>query len=63
MKGQMCVLDETKECDNCMECEICDLDPDKICDNCGKCLAYKDFSSNRIYGIYDDPKKVPEKYR
>ena len=63
MKGQMCVLDETKECDNCMECEICDLDPDKICDNCGKCLEYKDFASIRIDGIYDDPKKVPEKYR
>ncbi len=32
MEKTMCVLDETKECDNCMECETCDLDPDKICD-------------------------------
>ena len=39
---QRCVLDENKECDNCMECETCDLDPSKICDNCGKCLEIKD---------------------
>ena len=63
MEKQMCVLDETKECDNCMECEICDLDPNKICDNCGKCLEYKDFASIRIDGVHDEPDKVPEKYR
>ncbi len=33
-----CVLDETKECDDCGECDRCDIDPNKICDNCGKCL-------------------------
>lgn len=59
----MCVLDETKECDNCMECEMCDLDPTKICDNCGKCLEFKDFASIRIDGVYDDPNEVPDKYR
>ena len=35
---RMCVLDETKVCDNCGECDRCDLDPNKICDNCMKCL-------------------------
>lgn len=63
MEKQMCVLDETKECDNCMECEMCDLDPTKICDNCGKCLEFKDFASIRIDGVYDDPNEVPDKYR
>lgn len=33
-----CVLDETKLCDECGECERCDLDPSKICDNCMKCI-------------------------
>ncbi len=54
MKKQTCILDETKECDNCLECEICDLDPDKICDN---------FASIKIDGIFTDPEKVPKKYR
>ena len=48
MEKIMCVLDETKECDNCMECETCDLDPGKVCDNCGKCLDIKDFVSIKI---------------
>ena len=61
--GGMCELDETKECDNCLECEMCDLDNSKICDNCGKCLEYMDFASIQIDGIYLDPDKVPEKYR
>ena len=34
----MCVLDETKYCNDCGECDRCDIDPTKICDNCGKCL-------------------------
>lgn len=34
----MCVLDETKSCTDCGECDLCDLDRSKICDNCGKCL-------------------------
>lgn len=34
----MCVLDETKSCTDCGECDRCDIDPSKICDNCGKCL-------------------------
>ncbi len=35
---KLCVLDETKLCDNCGECDRCDLDPNKICDNCMKCV-------------------------
>lgn len=38
MKGDICVLDENKICDDCGECDICDLNPKKICDNCGKCI-------------------------
>lgn len=39
---RMCLLDETKACDDCGECDRCDLDPNKICDNCCKCLALED---------------------
>ena len=55
MEKIMCVLDDEKECDNCMECEICDLDDTKICDNCGKCLDVKDFVSIKIDKIITDP--------
>ena len=34
----MCVLDETKTCNDCGECDRCDIDPTKIFDNWGKCL-------------------------
>ena len=37
-KKKMCVLDDTRECIECGECDRCDLDPNKICDNCMKCL-------------------------
>lgn len=33
-----CVFEETKLCNNCMECETCELIPEKACDNCGKCI-------------------------
>ena len=55
MEKKMCVLDENKECDGCLECEVCDLDPNKICDNCGKCLEVRDFAAIRIDKIYTDP--------
>ena len=61
MERVMCVLDETKECDNCMECEMCDLDPSKVCDNCGKCLDIKDFASIRIDRVITDPSEYEEK--
>ena len=35
---KMCVLEDSKECDGCGECDRCDLDPGKICDNCMKCV-------------------------
>lgn len=60
MERIKCILDETKDCDNCMECEICDLDPNKICDNCGKCLDIKDFASIKIDRVYTDPKDYHE---
>lgn len=55
MERKMCVLDEEKECDGCLECEICDLDPNKICDNCGKCLDIKEYAAIRIDKLYTDP--------
>ena len=60
MERTKCILDETKECDNCMECEICDLDPNKICDNCGKCLEIKDYATIKIDRIYTAPKEYRE---
>lgn len=38
MKGDICILDENKICNDCGDCDYCDLDADKICDNCGKCI-------------------------
>ena len=38
MNRVICILDETKKCSNCGECEYCDINPEKICDNCGKCI-------------------------
>ena len=33
-----CILNSSKICDDCGECNRCDLDPNKICDNCCKCI-------------------------
>ena len=51
-----CVLDDSKYCTHCGECNICDLDPNKICDNCGKCLdAQGDYKEIVIEAIVTDP--------
>lgn len=56
-----CILDSSKICDDCKECERCDLDPSKICDNCGKCLNLDDdYKEVRIDGIAD--KEVSDEY-
>ena len=39
---KFCLLDDTKICDACGECDRCDIDPNKLCDNCLKCLAIED---------------------
>lgn len=50
-----CMLDETKVCDDCGECNVCDLDPNKICDNCMKCLQTgADYNAIEIDEIIDD---------
>ena len=50
-----CVLDETKICDDCGQCNVCDLDPDKICDNCMRCLnTGADYNAIEIDEIIDD---------
>ena len=57
MERKTCVLDDEKECDGCLECEVCDLDPNKICDNCGKCLNIQEFAAIRIDKVYTDPEE------
>ncbi len=57
---KMCVLDETKICDECGECQRCDLDPNKICDNCMKCVnSGADYTAIEIDEIIDsdDPQQ------
>ena len=49
---KMCVLDDSKRCDDCGECQRCDLDPNKICDNCMKCvMGDADYRAISITGI------------
>lgn len=43
-----CVLNPSKMCDNCGECDRCDLDPNKTCNNCGKCLNVDGFDTRSI---------------
>lgn len=38
--NEKCILDETKVCDNCGECDKCDSEQGKLCDNCGKCIGF-----------------------
>lgn len=40
LMNEKCILDETKVCDNCGECDKCDLEQGKLCDNCGKCIGF-----------------------
>ena len=50
-----CVLDDSKLCDDCGECNVCDIDPNKICDNCMKCLETgADYNAIEIDEIIDD---------
>ncbi len=56
-----CVLDDSKLCDDCGECNVCDLDPNKICDNCMKCLKTgADYNAIEIDEIIDDGTAVDE---
>ena len=48
---KMCILEESKICDNCCECFVCDLDPTKTCDNCAKCIDLADYNSISIDDI------------
>jgi hypothetical protein len=52
--SKICILDDTKICNNCADCEVCDLEPGKVCDNCAKCLDEKDYSSINIDRIIID---------
>ena len=55
METKYCVLDETRLCDDCGECNICDLDPNKICDNCMQCVkSGADYNAIEIDEIIDD---------
>ena len=37
--NEKCILDESKLCNDCGECDVCDLDSNRVCDNCGKCIG------------------------
>ena len=59
--NKYCVLDETKICDDCGECNICDLDPNKICDNCMKCIqSGADYNAIEIDEIISDGTGIEE---
>lgn len=55
-----CVLDETKSCNNCGDCDDrCELDPTKVCDNCFKCLEPQGkYATIKIEGVYLDDSEV-----
>ncbi|MDL2258357.1 hypothetical protein LJC42_04260 [Eubacteriales bacterium OttesenSCG-928-K08] len=57
---RQCVLDDTKTCTQCMECDRCDLNPDKICDNCCACL--EDDAQERKIQIADIVLKDEDEY-
>ncbi len=51
---KVCILDETKRCTECGECDRCDLDPRKLCDNCCRCIEDADYRAIGIDEIIDD---------
>lgn len=58
---KMCVLNESKLCDDCGECQKCDLNPNKICDNCMKCVnSGADYSAIEIDEIHAPSNIDPE---
>lgn len=59
-----CVLNSSKMCDNCGECDRCDLDPNKTCNNCGKCLNIDGFDTRsiKIDDVIEDEDEV-EKFQ
>ena len=59
MVAKRCILDETKKCDDCGECNRCDLDPSKTCNNCLKCLQISDADYQSIM-IEDVQETDPE---
>lgn len=57
---KLCVLDETKICNGCGECQKCDLDPNKICDNCMKCVnSGADYAAIEIDDI-EEPEETAD---
>jgi len=59
--SKYCVLDETKICDDCGECNVCDLDSNKICDNCMKCIqSGADYNAVEIDEIIGDGTGIEE---
>ncbi len=56
-----CLLDETKNCTECGQCDRCDLDQNKLCDNCCKCLETSDQPFIQI-PVADIVLEQPESY-
>ena len=57
-----CILEPTKQCDDCGECYKCDLDETKTCDNCCRCLGEADFKAIEITEIIL-PDQIKMKYK
>ena len=36
--AKKCIFNNSKECNDCKDCEVCIFDKNKLCNNCGKCL-------------------------
>lgn len=48
---EKCILDDTKLCNDCGECDFCDLDAAKPCTNCCRCLDEPDYRGIEITEI------------
>jgi hypothetical protein len=65
MKNKICLIDETKICDDCGECSKCLMDLKKECDNCGDCikpqyLGARKITISNIEDSFDDKVKINE---
>lgn len=64
MASKKCILDESKICDECGECDYCDLNPFKLCDNCGKCIDdQEEYRELKIDDVMINGKSKSEKLK
>jgi hypothetical protein len=58
---KICIFNETKNCNNCGECDLCEYNREKTCDNCSKCLQLEgyDVKAIKIDEVFDKPDSNP----